>query len=310
MDQIRICEVGLRDGLQNEAQTVPTETKLALLDGLAEAGLRYLEVASYVKPSAVPRMADSDVVMKAATESYDQPAYQFTGLVFNQRGYDRAVATGCRAIAVGLNNSDSFSQANIGMTVRENLDKARGLVEQAKRDGIWVRAYLSTAWICPFEGHMPPAKTIGIAEESWAWGIDELSVADTIGHANPLEVGRLMEALGKRLDMNKLAVHLHDTQAMGLANATTAIQAGVRIIDSSIGGLGGCPFAPGAAGNLATEDVVLLAFKLGMVTGVDLGKLMALIPAIEAAVGHPAGGRIKTWWESSQTATLQSASQN
>jgi hydroxymethylglutaryl-CoA lyase len=145
---------------------------------------------------------------------------------------------------------------------------------------------------------MPLQRSIAYADQVWEMGVDELSVADTIGHANPLEVGRLMERLGRRLDMERLAVHLHDTQALGLANATTAIQAGVRIFDSSIGGIGGCPFAPGAAGNLATEDLVFMAYKMGLGTGVDFEKLWGVVLGVEQWIGRPIGGRIRQWWES------------
>ncbi|MEM7799459.1 MAG: hydroxymethylglutaryl-CoA lyase [Chloroflexota bacterium] len=298
MDTLRICEVGLRDGLQNESRPVSTDSKIKILDRLATAGLRYIETSSYVKPSAVPQMADSDEMMRYATDTYGQAPYFFTGLVFNQRGYDRAVASGCKAIAIGLTVTESFCRSNIRMTVKENFEMGRALVDMARRDGLWVRAYLSTAWVCPFEGRTPPERTIAMSETIWSWGVDELAIADTIGHANPLEVGLLMEQLGRRLDMHKLAVHLHDTQALGLANVTTALQAGVRIVDSSIGGLGGCPFAPGAAGNLATEDVVFLAYKLGIGTGVDLPTLMEMLPDLEICVGHSVGGRIRAWWES------------
>jgi hydroxymethylglutaryl-CoA lyase len=208
------------------------------------------------------------------------------------------LAAGCQAIAIGTAVSPSFSQANTGMSPSDALTKARQLIAQAKRDNIWVRVYISTAWVCPFEGPIRPEKTIAYADQLWELGMDELAIADTIGHANPLEVGLLMEELGKRLDMNKLAVHLHDTQALGLANTTAAIQAGVRIHDASVGGLGGCPFAPGAAGNLATEDLVFLAYKLGMGTGVDFPDLWSVVYELEDLVGRKVGGRIRAWWES------------
>ncbi|HFC12212.1 MAG TPA: hydroxymethylglutaryl-CoA lyase, partial [Anaerolineae bacterium] len=154
----------------------------------------------------------------------------------------------------------------------------------------------STAWVCPFEGVIPASATLALAEEIWAEGIDELSVADTIGYAGPNDVGHLMKELGRRLDMSRLAVHLHDTQAMGLVNTAAAIHAGVRIVDSSIAGLGGCPFAPGAAGNLATEDLVFLAHKMGLDTGIDFAKLMAVSAEVEEMIGRKAGGRVKDWW--------------
>lgn len=293
---IKIYEVGPRDGLQNEAIPVTTGQKNKLVDGLIAAGLQHIELTSFVQPTAVPQMADADEVMVRNRQKY--PRMEFVGLVFNQRGYDRALAAGCRAIACGVSVSETFSQKNTRMSSQDALNVSRNLVSQARRDGLWVRAYVMTAWVCPFEGEMPPHRAVAVAEKLWELDIDELAIADTIGFAQPLAVGRLMEQLGRRLQMNRLAVHLHDTQALGLANATTALQAGVRIFDSSVGGLGGCPFAPGAAGNLATEDLVFLAYKMGMGTGVDFQQLWAVVHDLESFIGRPVGGRIRAWWES------------
>ena len=297
-DYLQICEVGLRDGLQNDPTVVPTEGKKRLMTGMVQAGLTYIESASYVRPSAVPQMGDSDEIMRWGREQW--PDLLQTGLIFNQKGYDRALESGCRAIALALTVTESFCRANNRMSIPESLAIAKSVIEQAHRDGVWVRVYLSTAWVCPFEGLTPPDRTISLAETVWAMGIDELSVADTIGYADPLSVGRLMERLGKRLGMARLAVHLHDTQALGLANVMAAIQAGVRIVDASLGGLGGCPFAPGAAGNLATEDAVFLAYKLGLGTGIDFPALMDLLPLVQDLVGHPIGGRIRAWYDNNQ----------
>ena len=297
-DFLTICEVGLRDGLQNEKNMVGTADKLALLDGLVDAGLTYIETSSYVRPDAVPQMADGDEMMQEAHERYGHdPRMHFTGLVFNNRGYDRALSSGCKAIAIAMSVSETFSQRNGRMSLRKALDVSRGLIRRAKADGVWVRVYLSTAWVCPFEGYTPPERTVALSETIWAEGIDELALADTIGYADPVAVGNLMELLGRRLGMRRLAVHLHDTQAMGMANASAAIQAGVRIVDSSLAGLGGCPFAPGAAGNLATEDLAFLAYKLGMGTGVDFDKLMETVASVEGMIGRPLGGRIRPWWD-------------
>jgi len=297
-DYLKIYEVGPRDGLQNESVPIDTAQKLILIGGLVSAGLREIEVTSFVHPKAVPQMADADNVMRNVMNDFDQEPVRFIGLVFNQRGYDRAIGAGCRAMAFGISVSDTFSMRNTRMSAEEALQVTRKLVRQAKNDGIWTRVYISAAWICPFDGPMPPQRTIAYADQVWDMGVDELVVADTIGHANPLEVGRLLERLGRRIGMEKLAVHLHDTQAMGLANATTAIQAGVRIFDTSIGGIGGCPFAPGAAGNLATEDLVFMAYKMGLGTGVDFDKLWGIVLGIERSIGRPIGGRIRPWWES------------
>jgi hydroxymethylglutaryl-CoA lyase len=297
-ESLKIYEVGPRDGLQNEAVAVSTEQKLVLIDGLVSAGLRHIEVTSYVHPKAVPQMADADKVMQKTLAAHQAENVRFIGLVFNQRGYERAISSGARAISFGVSVSDTFSQQNTGMPAGQLMQNTRKLVEQAKQDGLWTRVYISAAWVCPFEGPMPPQKAVAYAELVAEMEPDEIAIADTVGYANPLEVGRLLEQLGRRMDIKRLAVHLHDTQALGLANALTAIQAGVRIIDSSIGGLGGCPFAPGAAGNLATEDLVFMAYKMGMGTGVDFNKLWALIYELEKWVGRPIGGRIRPWWES------------
>jgi hydroxymethylglutaryl-CoA lyase len=297
-EYLKIYEVGPRDGLQNESIRISTEDKRHLINGLLEAGIRNIEATSFVHPKAVPQMADADEVMAWAESLEVAPSVSFTGLVFNERGFERAIASGCRHIAIGVAVSETFSQANTGMSTMQAMEKAQKLVDWAKRDGIWTRVYLSTAWVCPFEGHIPARKAIDYCQRIWDMDIDELAVADTIGHANPIEVGRLMDQLGRRMDMRRLAVHLHDTQVLGLANTTAAIQAGVRIHDASVGGLGGCPFAPGAAGNMATEDLVFLAYKLGLGTGVDFRKLWDVVYKVEEMVGRPIGGRIRAWWES------------
>ncbi len=297
-DYIKIYEVGPRDGLQNEHTPIDTPKKQRLVDGLVQAGLKHIELTSYVHPKYVPQMADADEMMRHAMHTYRNDNVQFIGLVFNQRGYDRAIASGCNSMAFGVAVSETFSQENTRMSPTRALEITRDLVAQARRDGIWTRVYLMTAWVCPFEGPINPWRSISMAERIWDLGIDELAIADTIGHAHPLEVGSLMEELGKRLGMRHLAVHLHDTQAIGLANATVALQAGVRIFDSSIGGLGGCPFAPGAAGNLATEDLVHLCAKMGIGTGVDFERLWDIVYEMETWVDRPVGGRIRAWWES------------
>lgn len=295
---LRIYEVGPRDGLQNEKTLIQTADKHRLVDGLVTAGLRHIELTSFVNPKAVPQMADAQEVTTTALAKYGDKGIQFTTLVFNQAGYDRAYAAGCRAMAFGVAISETMSQKNTRVSTQQAIDITRNLLDQAQRDGVWTRVYLITAWICPFEGQVSPHRTIAIAEKIWETGVDELAVADTIGQAHPLQVGSLMRQLGQRLGMARLAVHLHDTQAIGLANATVALQEGVRIFDTSVGGLGGCPFAPGAAGNLATEDLVYLAYKMGFGTGVDLERLWDVVRDVERMVQRPVGGRIRQWWDS------------
>ena len=297
-NQITIYEVGPRDGLQNEATPFATPDKLRFVDQLVDAGLAHIELTSFVHPKAVPQMADADEIMTTTLARHGDKPIRFVGLVLNERGYDRAYAAGCRAMAFGVSVSDTFSQENTRMSNKEALSLTQKLINRAREDGVWVRVYLMTAWVCPFEGPTPPPKTIAYAEEIWRMGIDEFAIADTIGHAHPLEVGRMFDLLGRKMDMRKLAAHLHDTQALGLANAAAAISAGVRTLDSSLGGLGGCPFAPGAAGNLATEDLVFMAYKMGFGTGVDFERLWELVNQNEPLIGRRIGGRIRSWWES------------
>jgi hydroxymethylglutaryl-CoA lyase len=296
-DFIHIYEVGPRDGLQNERATVPTAKKLALIDSLVATGLQTIEAASFVHPRAVPQMADADEVIARSLERHNTNPVNLVGLVLNERGYDRALAAGCRRMACGVAVSETFSERNTRMSTAEAFTICQQLSKRARADGVWLRAYLMTAWVCPFEGPMVPQKALAYAQRLWDMGVDQLAVGDTVGHADPFSVGQLLEQIGRRTDMNRLAVHLHDTQVLGLANATTAISAGVRIFDSSVGGLGGCPFAPGAAGNLATEDLVFLAYKLGLGTGVDFGRLWDAVALAEQLVDRPIGGRIRSWWE-------------
>jgi hydroxymethylglutaryl-CoA lyase len=297
---LKIYEVGPRDGLQNEAGALSAAQKGRLIGGLVEAGLRHIEVTSFVHPAAVPQLADADEVMAEAVALYGATGIELTGLVFNDRGYERAVANGCRSLAFGAAVSETFSLRNTHNTPRQALDTARRLVARARDEGLRTRFYLMTAWICPFEGPVSPHKTLALVQEIADWGVDEIAVADTIGHADPLSVGRLIDLIARRIDIGRLAAHLHDTQALGLANATAALQAGIRTFDSSVGGLGGCPFAPGAAGNLSTEDVVFMAHKVGLGTGVDFRRLWEVVYALERDIGRPIGGRIRQWWESSQ----------
>lgn len=297
-DFLRIYEVGPRDGLQNESTHLSTEQKIELIEALSTTGLSYIEAASFVHPRAVPQMADAGELMPQLLQSAFVSDVTFTALVLNEKGYDRALEAGCRHMALGVSVSETFSQRNTRMSSGEAFDIVERLVRRAADDGVWIRAYLMTAWVCPFEGAQPPPKAAAYARRLWDMGIDELSVADTIGHADPLNVGRLLEEIGRHTGMSRLAVHLHDTQVLGLANATAALSAGVRIFDSSVGGLGGCPFAPGAAGNLATEDLVFLAYKMGLGTGVDFAKLWDAVALAEKYVGRRVGGRIRDWWES------------
>ncbi|MBP8947872.1 MAG: hypothetical protein KBG73_03460, partial [Candidatus Promineofilum sp.] len=210
---LKIYEVGPRDGLQNEAGALSAAQKGRLIGGLVEAGLRHIEVTSFVHPAAVPQLADADEVMAEAVALYGATGIELTGLVFNDRGYERAVANGCRSLAFGAAVSETFSLRNTHNTPRQALDTARRLVARARDEGLRTRFYLMTAWICPFEGPVSPHKTLALVQEIADWGVDEIAVADTIGHADPLSVGRLIDLIARRIDIGRLAAHLHDTQA-------------------------------------------------------------------------------------------------
>lgn len=294
---IHVYEVGPRDGLQNEPTHFSTEQKVRLIDSLVAAGLPTIEATSFVHPEAVPQMADADEVMATALARHAGERTEFVGLVLNEQGYDRALAAGARRMAYGIAVSETFSRRNTRMATAEAFAIGEKLAARARQDGIWFRVYLMTAWVCPFEGTINPRKALAYARRIWEMDIDELALADTIGHADPLGVGRLFEQVARHTGMGNLAAHLHDTQVLGLANATAALSAGARTFDSSVGGLGGCPFAPGAAGNLATEDLVFLAYKMGLGTGVDFAQLWDVVAQTEEIVGRRLGGRIRDWWE-------------
>lgn len=297
-ERLTIHEVGLRDGLQNDPTPVDTDGKVRLHDALCAAGLDSFEVTSFVSPRAVPQMADAaDLLPRVRGRGGRRAA-----LVINDKGYDRARAAGADAIALVVVITETLGRKNSRMSVAEALDRAASLLARAAADGVHRRVYLAPAFVCPYDGAVDADHVIACADRVWNAGVDELAVADTLGHAEPLEVGRLFERLGARFDMSRLAAHLHDTQALGLANASAAIRAGVRTVDAAIGGLGGCPFAPGAAGNLATEDLALLAGKMGLDTGTDLSRLWAAVDVASDLVGRPLGGRTGAWWRASSRA--------
>jgi hydroxymethylglutaryl-CoA lyase len=294
-DTLRICEVSPRDGLQNERHvSISTADKLQLIDDLVAAGLDYIELTAFVSPKAVPMMADAADVMSAVREKY--PHLHATGLIFNEKGYQNAVAAGANAVALVLIVPDALSKNNSGRTAAEWMDTYTTLIQQAKRDNVWVRAYLAGAWVCPFSGPVESAAVIHYADILAEAGADELCPTDPIGHAHPAQVEALLAVMAQRYSAQRLAVHLHDTLAFGLANAYAALRVGVRTIDASLGGVGGCPFAPGAAGNLATEDLVLLADKMGLETGVSLDGLHRAINAFAPIIGRPIGGRSRAWY--------------
>ena len=264
---VTVVEVGPRDGLQNEAAVVPTAAKVELVERLAESGLPVVEVTSFVSTRAVPQLADADLVLPAVRR---RPGVRYPVLVPNVRGLERALAAGADAIAVFTAASEPFTQANINMSVAESLAAFAPVLERARAGGMWTRGYVSTAFGCPYQGAVAPAAVAGVAGALFELGCDEVSIGDTIGVGRPEQVPEVVSAVTGRVPVERIALHLHDTGGLALENAAAGLEAGVRTFDSSAGGLGGCPFAPGAPGNVATEALVEMLHERGYETGVDL----------------------------------------
>ena len=282
---VRIVEVGPRDGLQNEKALVPTEQKIQFIQRLAEAGLPVVEATSFVSPRAIPQLSDAGEVMAGLTRL---SATSYPVLVPNLKGMERALAAGVRSIAVFTAASESFTRHNINATIAESLENFRPVIALAKQEGVPVRGYISTVFGCPYEGAVNPRQVLRVALELLRMGVSELSLGDTIGVATPNQVVDVLNLLTQEgeIPIGQLAVHFHDTRGTALANVLTALQMGVTTIDSSAGGLGGCPYAPGAAGNLATEDLLYMLHGMGIATGVDLAKVVAATGFIAPYLNH------------------------
>ncbi|MGH9313538.1 MAG: hydroxymethylglutaryl-CoA lyase [Vicinamibacterales bacterium] len=285
---VTIVEVGPRDGLQNESATVATTDKAAFVDLLSAAGLPVIEAAAFVSPKWVPQMADAAGVFAAITR---RPGVRYTALVPNLEGLERAKAAGVGEIAIFAAASDTFSQRNINQSVEASLAGYAEVARRATRDGLRVRAYLSTAFGCPFEGDVPIARVVEVARRLLTMGAFEVAVSDTIGIAHPGQVRTTLKTLASEIGLERVALHFHDTRGTALANILTALDGGVRTFDASAGGLGGCPYAPGAAGNVATEDLVYMLNGLGLKTGVDLDALVRASSFIEEKIGRPLPSR-------------------
>ncbi len=280
----RVVEVGPRDGLQNEPEIVSLEARVAFIEQLADAGLPMIEAGSFVRPDRVPQMADTEEVLRRLRPRDTAAAYVV--LVPNRRGLDRALASGTRTIAVFTAASEAFARANIGMSIDESLSRFREVVAEAGRHGIYVRGYISTVWWCPYSGRVEPETVRRVASSLLEMGCGEIGVADTIGAATPAEVSSVLEMLLRGLPAEKIGVHFHDTRGTALANVLASMALGITTIDASAGGLGGCPFAPGALGNLATEDLLYMLHGMGIKTGVDLEKVRAASRQMEAVLGR------------------------
>jgi len=277
--RVTVVEVGPRDGLQNEAAIVPTAAKVQFIEMLAAAGLPVVEATSFVHPAAVPQLADADQVLPAIAR---RPGVRYPVLVPNMRGMERAIAAGADAVAVFTAASEAFSQANIRMTIAESLEAFSPVLAAARAAGMWTRGYVSTAFGCPYQGEVDPAAVADVAVALDELGCDQISVGDTIGVAEPDDVGRLLSPLLERVPVERLALHLHDTRGRAIDNAAAGLQLGITTFDASASGLGGCPFAPGAPGNLATETLVSWLHGLGIETGVDEPALLEASASIRS----------------------------
>ncbi|MBI2221312.1 MAG: hydroxymethylglutaryl-CoA lyase [Acidobacteria bacterium] len=287
--KITVVEVGPRDGLQNEASPVTTADKIAFVDRLSAAGLPVIEVSAFVSPKWVPQMADAGAVFAGIRR---RPGVRYTALAPNLQGLERAAAARADDIAIFAASSESFSQRNINQTIGQSLETYAAVSSAARARGLRVRAYLSTAFGCPFEGAVDPARVATLVARLLALGAYEVAVSDTIGVAHPAQIRSLLPRIFSDAPGGRVALHLHDTRGTALANVLTAIDLGVRTFDASAGGLGGCPYAPGATGNLATEDLMYMLDGLGVETGVDLDALVNASLFIEEKVGHALPSRV------------------
>lgn len=285
---VSIVEVGPRDGLQNESAIVPTSDKIAFVDRLTAAGHRTIEVSAFVSPKWVPQMSDAAEVFTGITRA---PGVRYTALVPNLAGLDRARAAGVSEIAIFAASSETFSRKNINQSIEQSLATYRAVVDAALAGGLRVRGYLSTAFGCPFEGIVPPARVADVAARLLDLGVFEVAVSDTIGIAHPGQVYEVIDAVAARVPREQIALHFHDTRGTALANVLAGLDCGITTFDSSAGGLGGCPYAPGAAGNLATEDLLYTLDGLGISTGVSLDRVAAASLALSPLIAHPLPSR-------------------
>lgn len=287
--RVTLVEVGPRDGLQNEPDPVPLAAKLQLIDDLGAAGLRVIEAGSFVNPKWIPQMADTEAVFAGLKR---RTGVRYTALTPNLQGFERALAAGADEVAVFGAASEAFSQKNINCSIAESLQRFEPLMDAARQAGLPVRGYISCVLGCPYEGTIDPAMVLQVARRLLELGCYEISLGDTIGTGNPGSMLRLLECLLTEIPAAKLALHCHDTYGQALANILVGLQHGIATVDASVAGLGGCPYARGASGNVATEDVLYMLDGLGIATGVDLQALMAAGQRISATLGRPTGSRV------------------
>ena len=287
--KVRIVEMGPRDGLQNEKQSIPLATKLELIGRLGDAGLREIEATSFVSPKWVPQMADHDALMRALVR---RPGLRYPVLTPNLQGFEAAVAAGADYVAVFAAASEAFSKKNINCSIAESIDRFLPVMAAARERGVALRGYVSCVVACPYEGPVAPAKVAEVAQRLMDIGCEEVSLGDTIGVGTPAKVLRMLEACARSVSIDKLAGHYHDTYGMAVANVFASYQFGLRCFDASVGGLGGCPYAKGATGNVATEDVVYLLHGIGADTGIDLDRLVDCAAWISDQLGRSPASRV------------------
>jgi len=283
-DHVKVVEVGPRDGLQNEAKRVPTEVRIALVDALTAAGLPVVEVGAFVSPQWVPQMAESDVVLRGIERKQDT---RYPVLVPNLKGYQAAIEAGAEDVSIFAAASEAFSQANINCSIAESLDRFRPVAAAAQAAGIGLRGYISCVLGCPYQGAVPVADVVRVARDLVAMGCSEISLGDTIGVGTAGQARETTAAVAREIGLEKVAVHFHDTYGQALANVIACLDLGVRVVDASVAGLGGCPYAKGASGNLATEDLVYMLDGLGLPTGIDLDDLIIAGEGICSYLGKP-----------------------
>jgi hydroxymethylglutaryl-CoA lyase len=288
-EYVKMVEVGPRDGLQNEPAPVPTEVKIQLIDYLSAAGLSVVEATSFVSPKWVPQMADNAAVMAGIRR---RPGVAYPVLTPNLKGFEGALAAGVEEVAVFGAASESFCRRNINCSIAESLDRFEPIMVAAKRRQLRVRGYVSCVLGCPYEGEIAPAAVAEVAERLYRMGCYEISLGDTIGVGTPGKARAMVTAVAARVPVERLAAHFHDTYGQALANIYAVMQLGVTVIDGSVAGLGGCPYAKGASGNVASEDVLYMLNGLGIETGVDLGKLVAAGRYISDVLGRPSGSKV------------------
>ena len=287
--QVRLVEVGPRDGLQNEKTIVPTAAKIELIDRLSATGLRSIEATSFVSPKWVPQLADAADVYTAIVR---KPGVRYPVLVPNEQGYDRARAVGAEEVAVFTAASEAFNQKNINASIDESIERFRPVLERALADGVRVRGYVSTVLGCPYQGDVPVADVVRVASRLHALGCYEISLGDTIGVGTPAKAAAMLRAVAAQVPMPALAVHFHDTYGQALANILACLEEGVAVVDAAVSGTGGCPYAKGASGNVASEDVVYMLQGMGIETGIDLAALSDTGRWLAALLGHDTGSKV------------------